>query len=102
MSSPKLNLDLSPLARSDLRGILRYSEEQWGAARAEMYEEEIHSALETLCDLPRIGIRREGFAYDVRFYLMGSHVIVYRICEGHLHVLRILHQRMKVGNHLAG
>jgi len=49
---------------------------------------------------PQIGRRDEALPETYRLYFVGSHVIVYRIQNETLEVIRILHQRMRIPRHI--
>lgn len=44
---------------------------------------------------PQMGRRRDDLPETHRSYLVGSHVIIYRIETDHVGIVRILHQRME-------
>ena len=90
---------LSPLARTDLEDIWRYTFKNWSLEQADRYHGTIMTAIRALADGSVSGSRadvREGY-----FKLSaGSHILFYRIAETDLEIMRILHQRMDVGRHL--
>ena len=98
MSSPEFRLRLSHKARRDLTDILRYTAENWGKAQLLVYRDLVDHALETIRLNPAIGHRHEDLPETHRVYLVGSHVIVYRALTTGIAVVRILHQRMSLGD----
>ena len=90
---------LSPLARTDLEDIWRYTFKNWSLEQADRYHGTIMTAILALADGSVSGSRadvREGY-----FKLSaGSHVLFYRKTNTTLEIMRILHQRMDVGRHL--
>jgi toxin ParE1/3/4 len=76
MSSPEYRLLLSPKAEQDIENILRYTGETEGGRLS--------------ADLPD----------TYRLYAVASHVIVYRIKEPTVEVIRILHKRMSMSRQL--
>lgn len=100
MSSPELRLKLSPRARRDFAGILRYTGETWGKAQMLVYRDLVDKALETIRLNPDIGHEHEDLPQTHRIYPVGSHVIVYRAAKSIVSVVRILHQRMSLSRHL--
>ena len=101
MSSRKpLAVTLAPKARQDLIDILRYTGETWGQAQLLTYRDKINDALQAVSANPQLGHRRGDLPAAHLAYLVGSHIIVYRIAADNLGVVRILHQRMSLARHL--
>ncbi len=97
MSSRKpLPLKLSPKVRQDLIDILRYTGETWGEGQLHIYRDKLNDALQTIGHNPQSGHRRSDLPPTHSAYLVGSHVIVYRIGADGIGVVRILHQRMRL------
>ena len=95
-----LNVLLSNKALDDLKDIGRYTEERWGREQRNKYLSILDgfvqsiacdSAIGSLCDYIRPGYRK---------YYVGRHFIYYRQSTSELHIIRILHERMDVKNHL--
>ncbi len=93
-------LTLSPLARQDFIDILRYTGEKWGKAQLLIYRDKINSALQAIGHDPHLGQVRDDLPMTHRAWLVGSHIIVYRIRPNDIAVVRILHQRMSLSRHL--
>lgn len=101
MSYPKpLPLQLSPKARQDFIDILRYTGEAWGQKQLLIYRDKIDDALKMIVLNPEIGLRRRDLPSNYLAYLVGSHIIVYRVNPGGIGIARILHQRMSVSLHV--
>ena len=100
MPSPEYRLVLSPLAEADIENILRYTGETWGEAQLLIYRDKLNEALQTLRRDPLIGHTSPELPDTHRLYLAGAHVIVYRVREHLVSVMRILHQRMSLGRHV--
>lgn len=91
---------LTQKARDDLLSIGRYTRKQWGKAQQIRYLTQLDCAFHDLSDKPDIGrtcddIREGYFKYGV-----GKHVIFYRHTKGHIEIVRILHSRMDIEQHL--
>lgn len=91
---------LTQKARDDLLSIGRYTRKQWGKAQQIRYLMQLDSAFQDLADKPDIGracddIREGYFKYGV-----GKHVIFYRHTRGQIVIVRILHGRMDIEQHL--
>jgi toxin ParE1/3/4 len=100
MSSRDLPIVLSAKARQDFVDILRYTAETWGATQLATYRGRIDHALQAIVRNPEIGQLDDALTSNHRLYLIGSHVIVYRIDATRIGVIRILHQRMQRARHL--
>jgi toxin ParE1/3/4 len=90
---------LSPRAQSDLDGIWDYTEEHWGAGQAEAYTRSIAQAIETVEESPRRGKACDHIREGYRQYPAGSHIVFYRLVDGGIDVVRILHRRMDFERH---
>lgn len=93
-----LKLRFSARARRELRAILQYSLESWGAAQRDAYAAAINSTLTSLTMYPELGRSRDEFGAGVRSLPIEQHVIYYRVDGTILTVLRVVHGRM----HIAG
>ena len=101
MSSRKpLPVKLAPKARQDFIDILRYTGETWGQAQLLAYRDKINDALQAISQNPQLGHGCNGLPATHLAYLVGSHVIVYRVGTDSLGVVRILHQRMSLARHV--
>jgi plasmid stabilization system protein ParE len=85
---------LAPRACQDVRAILLYMSEQWGAAQREAYLLEIDRALATLGLNPRLGLSRDDLAAGLHAFRVEQHVIYYRSAADRVTVLRILPWRL--------
>jgi toxin ParE1/3/4 len=94
MSSPKYYLQVSPQAQQDIINILRYTGETWGQEQLKSYSSKLDTALILIAQNPEIGYRNLNLSEVHRLYHVGSHVVVYRIEDTIISVVRILHQRM--------
>ena len=91
---------LSPLARRDLVAILHYTSINWGNTQVKVYKGKLTAAIEALAENPGLGHRSHELPDTHRVYAVGSHVIVYRLDDQGGAVVRILHQRMSVAQHV--
>ena len=95
-----LPLKLAPKARQDFIDILRYTGETWGQAQLLTYRDKINDALQAISQNPQLGHGRSDLPATHLAYLVGTHVIVYRVGPDSLGVVRILHQRMSLARHV--
>jgi toxin ParE1/3/4 len=99
MSSPK-SLQLSPKARQDFVDILRYTGETWGQSQLLVYRDKIDDALKAISRNAELGHARDDLPSTHLAYLVGSHIIIYRINADTIGIIRILHQRMSLAKHV--
>ncbi len=94
------NIELFPLARADLEEIWLYTFNTWSLEQADSYHRKIVSAFEALADGTKKG-RKVGHIRQGYFrFPVGSHFIFYRQTESGIEVVRVLHQRMDIEQHL--
>jgi toxin ParE1/3/4 len=86
---------LSHKARRDLDDIWDYSCGMWGARRGAAYLHDIRIAMKLVAEHPDIGPEIEDLA-PYRQRPVGSHVILYRLQDDLVVVVRVLHQNMDV------
>lgn len=91
-----LPLKLSPRARQDLIDILRYTGETWGQSQLLVYRDKMNDALTAIAQNPKLGHDRLDLPSSHLAFLVGSHIIIYRIIGDSIGIVRVLHQRMSV------
>ncbi|WP_346779584.1 type II toxin-antitoxin system RelE/ParE family toxin [Burkholderia sp. Ac-20345] len=71
----------------------------WSLKQADLYHRDLIGTMEALARGEKVGrtciVRDEYFRYAV-----GSHVVFYRETEYTIDVIRVLHQRMDIEQHL--
>ena len=90
----------SALAERDLIGIWEYSCEQWDAAQADKYLDELGKGIKLLADNPELGVRRDYVKDGYRVLFVGSHAVYYTTSASTVYVVRVLHVRMDPGKHI--
>lgn len=95
-----LELVIRPKAQADLRGIWRYSFEQWGNAQADRYLRDLEREIRSLLEFPELGVSYEGVRAGYRGLHVHRHLVFYRIVLGRLEVVRVLHEAMQLESHL--
>ena len=93
MPTPLATYRLRPAARRDLSDIWDYTASEWSVDRADRYVRGIVAFLDALLEQPRIARERTEITPPVRLQPYASHLIVYRIEEPELDVIRIVHAR---------
>lgn len=64
------------------------------------YRNKLDDALQAIGHNPQLGQRRADLPPTHLAYLVGSHVIVYRVGVSGIGIVRILHQRMSPANQI--
>lgn len=100
MSVPSWSVDLSPEARVDFTDILLYTQEQWGEEQRDRYQATLQQAIAGLADFPKAGVRRDRVVLGCRVRPVEQHVLYYRIEDGTISVVRILHRRADPARHV--
>jgi toxin ParE1/3/4 len=100
MATSVNNYDLSSLARLDLRKIWVFTAEKWGRRKATEYLQEISAMINLIALDHGIGFRFDPLDPECRRVLIGSHAVIYRVTDGRLRIIRILHQAMDTSTHL--
>ena len=89
-----------PKARADLEKIWLYGVNQWGLAQAERYLAELEQSFQFIAQNPELCRERHEFTPPVRIYHQGRHLIIYHLNDDCSVIIRILHDRMNVGQHI--
>lgn len=100
MSSPDVQLILSPQAEQDFADILQYTLETWGNAQTYAYRAILDKALLAIQQYPQIGQCRPELSTAHRIFPAGQHLIIYRVRDSTVQVSRILHERMDILQHI--
>lgn len=79
-----------PQAQKDLENIWRYTAETWSVEQAKNYTLELKSVLEFISHNPHIARERVEFSPPVRIYVHQSHLIIYKVTEDIIDIIRIL------------
>lgn len=88
------NYKLTEAAKKDLREISEYTKETWGRKQEKAYREIIRAALRVIEKNPKIGLKREELAEEIRSFPIGHHIAYYIERKGNIEVARILHPAM--------
>jgi toxin ParE1/3/4 len=91
---------ISPRASRDLDEIWAYTLERWGVEQAEFYLRRIGHDLDTVTKRPTLGRLCPEIRAGYYKFPSGSHLLFYRLVEGGIDVVRILHERMDFARHL--
>jgi toxin ParE1/3/4 len=81
---------LSPKAEADLEDIWRFGAAEWSPVRADQYLDGLIALFDLLLSMPRIARERTEFSPAIRIHPTGQHLVIYRIEDDHLHIVRVL------------
>jgi toxin ParE1/3/4 len=91
---------LTDNAKRDFREILRYTRRKWGEQQRDTYEARLVAVMERVASFPLLGAARDDLGEGVRVQAAENHMIVYRLEDDKVEILRLLHQRMETPLHL--
>lgn len=91
----------SKKAEEDLIEIYRYGFLKHSEQQANQYSDSLKEKCQFLSDTPLLYRERYEFTPPVRIYHHKKHLIIYTVETDHILIIRILHERMNVEEHLA-
>lgn len=97
MSARKFIIAFSKLAQADVDDIMLYTLQNFGKIQFVRYQSVLEEAFKLLQEYPNCGA---NFSDKARVLRAGEHSIFYRVKTQKIFIIRILHQRMNVKNHL--
>jgi len=95
--SPRAQADLD---KADLDKIWDDTAERWGVDHAEFYIRQIRQHIEAVAARPALGRACPQVRTGYYKYRSGSHFLFYRLIDGGIDVVRIVHERMDFGRYL--
>jgi toxin ParE1/3/4 len=95
----KKKATITPIARSDLKDISRYTDKNWGRQQRFKYIKQLKDRFSYLADKPQIGKKRDEIIGSPHSYHEGRHVIFYRTTDNGIEILRVLHDSMDFPRH---
>jgi toxin ParE1/3/4 len=91
---------LSNTAFNDLEAIWQYTFDTWSIKQANEYYNFIIASILLLCLNPKKGRPISEVRIGYRKLKIKSHLLIYKIEEEQIFVVRILHERMDISTHL--
>lgn len=92
---------LSDRAKKDLIDIWQYTFNRWSRNQADFYTRKLLDACAFIYTAPElVGISYEYVLSGYKAFLVGKHLIFYKMLNGKVFIVRILHQRMDVEHNL--
>jgi toxin ParE1/3/4 len=92
---------LTAKAIADLKSIGRYTEDTWGREQRDKYLIQLNDSFRMLAQEPHKGRSCDDIREGYRKYHVGRHLIFYRQTVKDIEIIRILHDRMDMENHLS-
>ena len=87
-------LDLTKAAVSDLQSVRSYTLETWGPEQEQHYLDELWKKFEQILADPQRWRRRDDLFPGCQIAAQGKHVILFRVQDTVLEIVRILHGAM--------
>ena len=83
----------TPAARRDLDSIWDYTARIWSVSQAEAYLRGLFDVVDMVCQYPEMTREHIEFRPPVRLYRFRSHLVIYRVEDETILVVRIVHCR---------
>jgi toxin ParE1/3/4 len=81
---------LTPAAQGNLEDIWLYTLERWSLQQADRYTDILEDTFDQLLFMPEMARERSEFDPPIRIHPSAEHLIVYRIEDDYLVILRVL------------
>lgn len=99
MPMSMLKINIKPLGRSDLVKIWQYTYQEWGAVQADHYLRELEIVFTNLSSSPLLGRAIDEILHGMRLHPHNHHVIIYKVNDTTIEIIRVLHKRMDISQH---
>jgi toxin ParE1/3/4 len=93
-------LELTEIARADLKSIRRYSTRKWGQDRTSRYIGALRDTLKGLVRGTVVTRNRDDLRPGLQMATSGRHCIFFEANQSRVLVVRVLHDRMDYARHL--
>jgi toxin ParE1/3/4 len=93
----RARLKLLAKAREDMIHLRRYSRREFGAAVADKLVDDLERVFRLLTDHPLAGSEFSETTPGLRLFPMRGHRIFYRVVQGAIEIVRVLHHSRDVG-----
>lgn len=95
-----MNYQLRRVAERDLEDIWFYSFEMWGVDQADNYIRSLIARFEWLSNSPTSGRKRNDIKSGYNCFPEGEHVIFYKVDNGVVDIIGVLHHSQDVVSYL--
>jgi toxin ParE1/3/4 len=96
-----MTLEVTPAAISDLRSIRNYTLKIWGLEQEQIYLDSLWGKFEEILADPQKWRFRDDLFPRCQIAAQGRHVILFRLNETTLQIVRILHNSMDFQRHVS-
>jgi toxin ParE1/3/4 len=93
-------LELTEIARADLRSIRRYSQVTWGPERTLQYIAALRDTMKGLARGTILSRVRDDLRAGLQMATSGRHCIFFEADSSRILIIRVLHERMDFRRHL--
>jgi toxin ParE1/3/4 len=94
------HLDLTEIARADLKSIRRYSQRTWGPDRTAQYMAALRDTIKGLLAGTVVSRNRDDLRPGLQMATSGRHCVFFEADQSRILVVRVLHDRMDYQRHL--
>jgi toxin ParE1/3/4 len=94
------HLDLTEIARADLKSIRRYSQRTWGPDRTAQYMAALRDTMKGLLAGTIVSRNRDDLRPGLQMATSGRHCVFFEGDQSRILVVRVLHDRMDYQRHL--
>ena len=95
-----LELKIRPEAENDLMKIFEYTAMNWGLGQADKYQDELFTGMLLITNQEQFGKEYPFAEIPYRKIHVKRHLIFYRIEDETCVIVRVLHDRMDIKNHI--
>jgi len=95
-----MKIDFTDAAIADLRSIRKYTLDHWGPKQEQAYLESLWAKFEDLTSNPERCRSRDDLFPGCQIASQGKHVILFRVHNGLLQIVRVLHSAMDYPRHV--
>ena len=95
-----LTLELSSLAKDDLRDIAQYTFTRYGERQVDIYLQALYDGMKLLTENPEIGHRRDDIPKGYKSLVVEKHVLIFTVQGASVIIARILYQGRDMQRHL--
>jgi len=94
------HLDLTEIARADVKSIRRYSQRAWGPERTVQYMARLRDTMKGLVAGTVVSRSRDDLRPGLHMAASGRHIVFFEADHSRILVVRVLHDRMDYRRHL--
>lgn len=95
-----LKILTKPRAKNDIKKIWRYTYDKYGEKQADDYTNQLGQAINAMVVNPMLGIAIDYVKKGYRQYHFKHHLVIYRLTQKSIEVVRILGENMDASRHL--